>query len=184
MTFLWDAPYPSSSCDNQDHREVGRKGVLVGLVPIKTQRDEAPTINLTPMIDVVFLLIIFLMVATRFTEIEKNIQFHLPQVLGATAMTRPPRNRVVQVDRNGSLTMDRQPITIDALTHQLTEARTEYPQLGVVIRGDAGVRYQRVAEVLAACNRAGIAELGISVRIGAVDARETPGSLKQKPGRT
>ncbi|MFV2068934.1 MAG: ExbD/TolR family protein [Pirellulales bacterium] len=135
-------------------------------MPLKTQLDEAPTINLTPMIDVVFLLIIFFMVATRFTEIEKNIQLHLPQVPGATAMTSPPRNRVVQVYQDGSLTIDRQPITIDALASQLTEARREYPQLGVVIRGDAGVRYQHVAEVLAACNRAGIAELGVSVRIG------------------
>jgi len=37
-------------------------------MPLKTQQDEQPTLNLTPMIDVVFLLIIFFMVATKFDE--------------------------------------------------------------------------------------------------------------------
>jgi biopolymer transport protein ExbD len=49
-------------------------------MPLKIQHDETPALNLTSMIDVLFLLIIFFMVATKFDELERNIQVAVPQV--------------------------------------------------------------------------------------------------------
>ena len=48
-------------------------------MPLKTSRDENPTLNLTPMIDVVFLLIIFFMVSTTFLNLEKEMDLNLPE---------------------------------------------------------------------------------------------------------
>ena len=48
-------------------------------MPLKIQHDETPALNLTSMIDVLFLLIIFFMVATKFDELERNIQVAVPQ---------------------------------------------------------------------------------------------------------
>ena len=56
-------------------------------MPLKTHMDEAPTLNLTSMIDIVFLLIIFFMVGTKFTELERKIGLHVPQVTDAGALT-------------------------------------------------------------------------------------------------
>ena len=53
-------------------------------MPLKTHQDEMPAINLTPMIDIVFNLIIFFMVSTRFTEIERKVDLSVPEV-GGTA---------------------------------------------------------------------------------------------------
>ncbi len=134
-------------------------------MPLKTYTDEPPSVNLTPMIDVVFLLIIFFMVATKFTELERKIRLEVPRVAAARAMTPAPEKRVLNVYQDGRMTLDRQPVTLEQLRRKLGRARSQYSDLGVLVRGDAGVAYQRVADALAACKDAGISELGISVRL-------------------
>jgi len=134
-------------------------------MPLKTHLDEQPTLNLTPMIDIVFLLIIFFMVGTKFTELERKIGLQVPEVTDRGALTAAPERKVVNVFRDGTITLDRQPVTLEELTSRLADARSQYSDLGVLIRGDAEGRFQRVAEVLNACKQADIRELGISVRL-------------------
>lgn len=133
-------------------------------MPLKTHRDEQPSLNLTSMIDVVFLLIIFFMVGTQFTEIERKISLQIPQVAQAGALTAAPEKRVVNVYRDGQITLDGKTIALDELTRLLATAREQYAELGVLVRGDGQGQFQRIAEVLAACKAAGIANLGIAVR--------------------
>ncbi|MEM7317376.1 MAG: biopolymer transporter ExbD, partial [Planctomycetota bacterium] len=66
-------------------------------MPLKTYQDEQPTLNLTPMIDVVFLLIIFFMVGTRFADNERKIELDLPTVGEVSALSAAPQMRVVHV---------------------------------------------------------------------------------------
>ncbi len=134
-------------------------------MPLKTFRDEQPILNLTPMIDIVFLLVIFFMVGTKFTELERKIALEVPSVAENTALSVAPEKRVVNVYRDGTITLDRQQVVLDELTQNLAESRRQYTDLGVLIRGDGQGSFQNVAEVLNACKQAGIAELGISVRL-------------------
>lgn len=133
-------------------------------MPLKTHTEEQPTLNLTSMIDIVFLLIIFFMVGTKFTELERKIGLQVPEVTDSGPLTAAPEKRVVNVYRDGQITLDRKPLTLEELRKQLSDARSQYSDLGVLVRGDASSAFQRVAEVLNACKQAGIAELGISVR--------------------
>lgn len=134
-------------------------------MPLKTHLDEQPTLNLTPMIDIVFLLIIFFMVGTKFSELERKIGLEVPSVVDSGTLTAAPARRVVNVYRDGTLTLDRESVTLAQLSENLAAAQQQYSDLGVLIRGDASGQFQRVAEVLNACKQAGIAELGISVRL-------------------
>jgi biopolymer transport protein ExbD len=134
-------------------------------MPLKTQHDDRVQLDLTSMIDVVFLLIIFFMVATKFTELEHDIGLQLPEVNAATPSTSAPKQKVVKVHDDGRATLDGQEVKLDELTTQLTLACRDYPQLSVVIHGDAACPFQHVAAVLAACKEAHVAELGITVRI-------------------
>jgi biopolymer transport protein ExbD len=134
-------------------------------MPLKTHLDEQPTLNLTPMIDIVFLLIIFFMVGTKFTELEKKIQLEVPRVGTLSALSAAPEKKVINVYRDGSITMDRQTLSVDELTAHLAEARRQYADLGVLVRGDGEGPFQNVAGVLGACREAGISEMGISVRL-------------------
>ena len=134
-------------------------------MPLRTHRDEQPMLNMTPMIDIVFLLIIFFMVGTEFSNLERNIDLQPPTVSDASALTPPPDHRIVNVYRDGRIVLDREGVSLEELTNRLTNARSQYKDLGVQVRGDAASTLQTVTEVLTACRQAGITEMGISVRI-------------------
>jgi biopolymer transport protein ExbD len=134
-------------------------------MPLKVQRDEPPQLNLTPMIDVLFLLIIFFMVATTFGDLERNLELQVPEVAEAGEAAQPAKPLVINVFADGTLDLDTQPVTLEELTARLVEARERLGQPAVVIRGDAECAFQTVASALAACKSAKISELGITVRI-------------------
>ena len=134
-------------------------------MPIKTHIDEQPSLNLTPMIDIVFLLIIFFMVGTKFSELERKIGLEIPSVSDPGTLSSAPEKKMVNVYRDGRIELDRTPVTLQQLTQQLAAARQEYPKLGVLVRGDAESKYQNVASVLNACRQAGISKMAVSVKL-------------------
>jgi biopolymer transport protein ExbD len=138
-------------------------------MPLKTHQDDLPPINLTPMIDIVFNLIIFFMVSTRFTEMERTVDLSVPQVSDTSKLTETPKSRSINVYRDGRITLDAEPVTLPQLADRLAASHRQHHQVDVVVRGDADAPFQNVAAVLTACGNAGISEMGISVRLGAKD---------------
>jgi biopolymer transport protein ExbD len=134
-------------------------------MPLRTHQDETPTLNLTPMIDIVFLLIIFFMVGTKFAEWERKMTLKVPQVKDVGALAPAPEKRVINVYSDGRVTLDREFVSLEQLQDRLGAARQQYNELGVVVRGDAEGAFQNVASVLGACRDAGITDMGISVRL-------------------
>jgi biopolymer transport protein ExbD len=134
-------------------------------MPLKTHADSLPSMNMTPMVDVMFQLIIFFMVGTSFTDPERSIALKVPSVAAHGALTDAPRPKIVNVYQDGRITLDRQEVTLNELTNRLAAARSQYKQLGVLVRGDGQGLFQPVADVLSACKRAGIAEMAIAVRV-------------------
>ena len=133
-------------------------------MPLKTHDDEPPALNLIPMIDILFNVIIFLLVTSTFASLERDIPLRVPEVVDKGALTEAPQRRVVNVFRDGRITLDEAPVTLDELVSRLARMRQQYADLGVLVRGDAHGEFQPVASVLNACKQAGIQELGISVR--------------------
>ncbi len=139
-------------------------------MPLKTHRDEETSLNLTPMIDIVFLLIIFFMVGTKFTEMERKIALEVPTVRTDSTLSPAPEKRVINVHRNGSIDLDDRPVTLAQLKQHLASARAQYADLGVIVRGDGQATHELVSRVLAACEESGVRKMGVSVRV----ARRTP----------
>lgn len=140
-------------------------------MPLKTSNDELPTLNLTPMIDVVFNLLLFFMVSTQFVEEEaggqKSFDVKTPEV-AAAGTTAPVRTQwVITIHRDGKLAANDQTVTPEQLTQLLAAARKASPKVTVMIRGDGGASFQAVASALSAVRQAGVSELGISVRLAA-----------------
>lgn len=133
-------------------------------MPIKIHHDPEPTLNLTPMIDIVFLLIIFFMVGTKFTEVERQVKLELPAVKQVRALSSAPQQRVVNVYSDSTIMMDGQTFNLDDLLQELRRAHEEYHEMSVLIRGDGEALHQNVTSVLAACRDAGFERLGIAVR--------------------
>ncbi|MBL8852737.1 MAG: biopolymer transporter ExbD [Planctomycetaceae bacterium] len=141
-------------------------------MPLKTTSDEQPSLNLTPMIDIVFLLIIFFMVGTRFSELndlEKQLPISVPEVSAGTALTAPPKQKVIHVFQDGRIHFEDQDVNLSDLTSKLKDAKQAYRKQGVVIRGDASSQHQTVVSVINACRQADIIDIAVSVRI-AVDS--------------
>ena len=133
-------------------------------MPIKINHDPEPTLNLTPMIDIVFLLIIFFMVGTKFAEMERQIKVDLPTVKQYGALTQAPKKRTVNVYKDNTIMMDNHSFTVDELVVELKRAHQEYEETSVYIRGDSEAAFKNVAKVMAACRDAGFERLCIAVR--------------------
>jgi len=124
-------------------------------MPLKLNQDELPTINLTSMIDVLFLLIIFFMVGTRFTEDESNIKINLAKVAPNGSMLHGPPSKVVYVAADGSVQFENQRVTPDQLASMLAQAVRNYPDTSVQLKPDAEVKYQPLSAVLIAIQQSG-----------------------------
>ncbi|MDA7978555.1 MAG: biopolymer transporter ExbD [Pirellulales bacterium] len=139
-------------------------------MPLKVHVDEQPVLNLAPMIDIVFLLIIFFMVGTTFTQLDRDIEIQVPEVADNGGLTAPPERKLINVHRDGHITMDRRSVSLEDLADSLENARSQFSGLGVTIRGDGESTWQRVAEVANACRQAGIKDIGMSVQVAAQPA--------------
>ncbi len=130
----------------------------------RRRNTEDATINLTPMIDVVFLLVIFFMVGARFGEAEARIQVNVPGVGELRSMTRAPDERLVEVAGDGRVVLDNQVVTLDQLAQQIRYDVQQYPQIRVAIRGDGNASFQMIAEVLQVIRSTGVSEMGIAAK--------------------
>lgn len=134
-------------------------------MPLSTHVDEQPTMNLTSMIDVVLLLLIFFMVGTKFSEMERHLDFQLPRVENSQALSSTPSRHEVSVAATGQVALNGKLVSLDELGKALADARRTEPRVRVIVRGEASGPFQNVAEVLRSCRDAGIGDLAISVRI-------------------
>jgi biopolymer transport protein ExbD len=142
-------------------------------MPLKTSHDEMPNLNLTSLIDVVFLLIVFFMTASKFTDPERDIDLKLPEVAKGESLSVTQKNREVVIHADGRISLDGETVTIDDLTKRLTEAIGATPDQSVVILGDAGSPFQHVAAAIAACKDAGVSQLSVSVQVADAAASGT-----------
>ena len=142
-------------------------------MPLKPHSDEDPVLNVTSMIDVVLVLTIFFMVATKFRDDERKLDLKVPQLTSAGTLTTAPEPKVVNVYQDGHVSLGTRPMSLDDLTKNLAAAHGQYKKLTVLIRGDKLATHGRMTEVYYACQRAGISELAISVKL------DGPGTVKR-----
>jgi biopolymer transport protein ExbD len=122
---------------------------------------EEVAINLTPMIDVVFLLLIFFMVATTFLDPEREIEIDLPPASSAGMPEEQPNEIVINVLRDGSLQLGQREVDGEGLDSALTSAAARDPRTPVTIRGDRLVAHESIVGVMDACGRAGLVNLAV-----------------------
>jgi len=128
-------------------------------------RGESGGFNMTPMIDVVFLLIIFFLVSSQLARQEVAIDLKLPE---AASGQRPVDQSVAPVTVNvlpdGSVLLSGAKVLPQQLQHRLqVEAEQSEKSLEVRIRGDRSVPYRHVEPIMLACARAGIWNVHFSV---------------------
>jgi biopolymer transport protein ExbD len=117
----------------------------------------AGLLNLTPMIDVVFQLLLFFLVATKFAEDERELKIVLPHASEARPLTTRPQVLFVNVDRQGHYFIAGLELDAAGLEVKLRQAAASNPgRQTVEIRADRGCLWEAVVHVMNLCNKAGI----------------------------
>lgn len=122
---------------------------------------EELVLNLTPMIDVIFLLLIFFMVATTFQDPERELDVDLPQAQSGSTLTEQDDEIIINVMRDGSVVLSERTVTQDELVRHLNQAAQQDPETPVTIRGDRFVHHEDIVSAMDACGSAGLHNLSI-----------------------
>ncbi|TWT83049.1 Biopolymer transport protein ExbD [Planctomycetes bacterium CA13] len=127
----------------------------------------AGTLSLTPLIDVVFLLLIFFLVTSEFEEQERRLKIQLPTATSAVPMTGKPREVVVDIDAQGNTYLGGQLTSLDELRTLLESAVASNPtNQTVVIRADQATSFQPVVSVMDVCNHTGVSDYSVTTTEG------------------
>jgi biopolymer transport protein ExbD len=131
-------------------------------MPLKTEPLDEPSINLTSMLDVVMLLIIFFMVGTKFSEEERQTSVQVPTVSENLALSGQPDEIIINVTVDGKVNVRGDEYSLDNLKEMLSKAHEGFPGQAVVIRGDGRGEYQLVMDVISTCKLAGIKNVSLA----------------------
>lgn len=125
------------------------------------RKGQIPSLNIVPMIDVMFYLVLFFMVFTTFKTSVSGIPVELPSSNQAANLEQ---NRVmVTIDRQGKVFYSDNEISLAKLTERLSPLAEVNPDLLVVINADAKVTYEKLIAVMDAITDAGVAQPALGV---------------------
>ncbi|MEZ7847684.1 MAG: biopolymer transporter ExbD [Polaromonas sp.] len=114
-------------------------------------------INMTPLVDVMLVLLIIFIITVPVMKHSVNID--LPLASNQVQITQPETLRL-SVDAQGRYFLNETSVADDQLAPQLKTAAAKNPQPDLHIRGDKAVRYERVAQAMAAAQQAGLRKIG------------------------
>jgi biopolymer transport protein ExbD len=122
-------------------------------------------LSLTPLIDVVFLLLVFFLVATRFAQEDRELEVELPTASEARPLTEEPKELFVNIDKDGNYFVSGQRLAASEVEVALRQAVADNPvNQSVVIRADKRVPFDFVVTVMDLCNQAGVRDYTVTTQ--------------------
>lgn len=112
--------------------------------------------QLAPMIDIVFLLLIFFIVTWQFTKSETELSVSVPTAQEGADPERQTGEIVINILADGIIRVEGATVNLEQLLAKLAPIAAAFENQPVRIRGNGGVEYQRIVEVIDTCQKAGI----------------------------
>jgi len=128
------------------------------------QQDEDTGIDLTPMLDVVFIMLIFFIVTSSFIR-ESGVEVQRPQA--ETASPQDKGNILIAVTADGQIWMDKQPVDIRSVRAHVERMRVDQPEGAVVVQADQDARTGLVVQVMDQARLAGVQDVALAAGSGA-----------------
>jgi biopolymer transport protein ExbD len=122
------------------------------------EKDVYDDINITPMLDLAYVLMIIFIIMTTATV--QGIKVNLPKA-SATPTLAKPQTKAITITADGTIFLDTFPVSLPELESLLRQYKAANPNLPVIVKGDASVQYQKVVEVLDLVGRLDITQLGL-----------------------
>ena len=127
----------------------------------RVREDEESEVNLTPMLDVVFIMLIFFIVTASFVK-EAGIDVNRPDA--ATAEKKTKGNILVAITENGQIWIDKRQVDPRALRANIERLHAENPQGSVVIQADKNSKNGLLVQVMDSARLAGVFNVSIAAQ--------------------
>ena len=121
--------------------------------------DDESDINLTPMLDVVFIMLIFFIVTATFIK-QAGIDVSRPDAL--TSVKKPTVAVLVAIHENGDIWIDKKRVDVTSVRAHIERLHAENPKGGLVVQADKNSTTDKVLAVLSAARAAGMTEVAIA----------------------
>jgi biopolymer transport protein ExbD len=125
--------------------------------------EEEPDISIAPLIDIVFLLLIFFMVTSHF-DIASGVQINLPEVAQRLLHEEKKTRVVLIVDKNSDTYLDGQKMDMEKLRENLARLTKEQEGLHLILQADKDVSHGKVVEIMDLAKSAGVQAIIIAAR--------------------
>ena len=119
-------------------------------------------INITPLLDLAFVLLIIFMITTPL--LESSMSLIIPSSGAKSPTVTSAQVQTISIDRNESIRLNNQAVDLDSLSAQLAEMKRANPDMAVVIRPDRDLPVQKLVNLMDALQRAQIMKVGIATR--------------------
>ena len=119
-------------------------------------------INITPLLDLAFVLLIIFMITTPL--LENSVNLVIPSSGAANAPINPSQVQVISIDRTDAIKLNNEAIEASALGTRLIELKRANPEVAVVIRPDRELPVQKLVGLMDALQRAEITKVGIATK--------------------
>ena len=119
-----------------------------------------PDLNIIPMIDIMFFLLVFFMLSTMYMVEQKTIPVNLPQATSATIDNKT--NFTVTLKDDGSIYLEDQQTDMQTLLMQATKEQKNNPSFDIIIRADKDINYDKVVSFIDTLKKAGITRFGLA----------------------
>ncbi len=116
-------------------------------------------VNLTPMLDVVFIMLIFFVVTTSFVK-ESGVEVNRPNA--NTTQQQESANILIAIRPNGEIWIDGRAVDVRAVRANVERLRAEFPESSVVIQGDQNAQIGSLVRVMDQVRMAGITNVAIA----------------------
>ncbi|MBI1318373.1 MAG: hypothetical protein GC168_05395 [Candidatus Hydrogenedens sp.] len=131
-------------------------------------QEEADTIQMAPLIDIVFLTLVFFMVTAVFARVESEVGITLPTADSAADAARTQGEIYINIRPDGVIVVNDREMDLPELQNVLDRVARYFPGGAVIIRGDKNVALERAIQVLDCCRKADIQ----NVSFAALDPEE------------
>ena len=121
------------------------------------------SLDMTPMIDVIFLLLIFFMVSTAFVDFSKKMDIVLPESSASEEVLKK-EELTIEMTKAGEVSLDGKTIKIEVLRNALDEKVQANKKLSIIIRADKKIEYGKVIKILGYCKELKIDDVAVAVK--------------------
>ena len=130
----------------------------------RNPRSRAAALQMSSLMDVIFLLLCFFVTTSVFSQWETEISIALPTAKSATVPGRMPGEIILNLAKDGTVSVNGQTLTLADVTERLTRIAKLYPGQPVVIRADKETAYESLVGVIDACRNADVWNFSLATK--------------------